>query len=201
MIAVTSTLLAVTVGFIIGVLAGYFRTFDGVVMRVMDGLMSFPTVVLMISLVGVMGNGPTPLVVGMAITMVPATARLVRGTSLAAKQQTSVESARAIGTRVPRILLRYIAPEGVSVVIVQVTMSLATGILVIAALSFIGIGLDPSTPTWGGALSAAQQYFKPAWWMAVFPGLAIFVTVLGLVLLGDALRDVLDPRSPSRGMA
>ncbi|WP_223627085.1 ABC transporter permease [Microbacterium sp. EST19A] len=198
LITVVSTAIAVLVGYVIGVLAGYYRGFDSVIMRIMDGLMSFPTVVLMISLVGVLGNGVAPLIVGMSIALVPATARLVRGAALSAKELTSVESARAIGARTPRILLRYIAPEGVSVIIVQSTMALATGILVIASLSFIGIGLDPSIPTWGGQLSSAQQYFNPAWWMAVFPGLAIFLTVLGLVLLGDALRDALDPRS-SRG--
>jgi peptide/nickel transport system permease protein len=198
LITAISTAIAVILGYTIGVLAGYFRLFDSIVMRIMDGLMSFPSVVLMISLVGVLGNGVIPLIIGMSITLIPATARLVRGAALSAKELTSVESARAIGARTPRILVRYIAPEGVSVVIVQTTMALATGILVIASLSFIGIGLDPSTPSWGGALSSAQQYFNPAWWMAVFPGLAIFVTVLGLVLVGDALRDVLDPRS-SRG--
>lgn len=195
LISAVSTAIALLVGYTTGVVCGYFRGVDAVVMRVMDGLMSFPSVILMISLVGVLGNGVVPLVIGMSITLVPGIARLVRGAALSAKELTMVESARAVGARRSHILLRYIAPEGISTAIVQTTTALSGGILTIAALAFIGIGLDPSIPTWGGALSAAQQYFSPAWWMAVFPGVAIFVSVLGLVLVGDALRDVLDPRS------
>lgn len=194
-ISATSAAVAIILGYVIGVLAGYFRVFDSIVMRVMDGLMSFPSIILTISLIGVLGNGMIPLIIGLSVTMIPVVARIVRGTALAAKEFTMVESARAIGAKTPRILLRYIAPEGISVVIVQATMLLASGILAIAALSFLGIGLDPSTPSWGSALSSAQQYFNPAWWMAVFPGFAILITIFGFILLGDALRDVLDPRT------
>jgi peptide/nickel transport system permease protein len=116
----------------------------------------------------------------------------VRSTALSTKELPMVESARAIGARTPYILLRYIAPSARSVVTVQAVMQLASGVGAIAALSFLGIGLDPQTPSWGMALSAAQQYFS-SWWMAVFPGIAILITILGFILVGDALRDVLDP--------
>jgi peptide/nickel transport system permease protein len=192
LISVLATVLGVTIGYAIGVCAGYFRLFDGPVMRVMDGLMSFPSIILMISLIGVLGNGVVPLVTGLTIGMVPAVARVVRSTALSTKELPMVESARAIGARTPYILLRYIAPSARSVVTVQAVMQLASGVGAIAALSFLGIGLDPQTPSWGMALSAAQQYFS-SWWMAVFPGIAILITILGFILVGDALRDVLDP--------
>jgi peptide/nickel transport system permease protein len=195
LISLVSTGLAVASGYVIGVIVGYFRTVDGVVMRIMDGLMSFPSIVLMICLIGVLGNGIFPLILGLTIGMVPFVARIVRGASLSAKELTMVESVRAAGARTPYILFRYIAPEAVSVVLVQATMLLASGVLAVAALSFLGIGLDPSVPSWGSALSTAQQYFVPAWWMAVFPGVAILITILGFILLGDALRDVLDPKA------
>jgi len=190
-VTVLAAILGIAIGYIIGVCAGYFRLFDGPVMRVMDGLMSFPSIVLMISLVGVLGNGLVPLVTGLTIGMVPAVARVVRSTSLSAKELPMVESARAIGARTPYILMRFIAPSARSVVTVQAVMQLASGVSAIAALSFLGIGLDPDVPSWGAALSYAQQYFT-SWWMAIFPGLAILLTILGFVLIGDALRDVLD---------
>lgn len=191
-ISVIAAALGLTIGYLIGVCTGYFRVIDGPIMRIMDGIMSFPSIVLMISLVGVLGNGIVPLVTGLTIGMVPAVARVVRSTALSAKELPMVESARAIGARTPYILVNYIAPAARSVVIVQAVMQLAGGIAAIAALSFLGIGLDPQTPSWGMALSAAQQYFS-AWWMAVFPGAAILLAILGFVLVGDALRDVLDP--------
>lgn len=197
LICVLSTSLGVTIGYTLGVCAGYFRFLDGPVMRVMDGLMSFPSIVLMICLIGVMGNGLIPLVTGLTLGMIPAVARVVRSTSLSAKELTMVESARAIGGRTPYILWRYIAPAARSVVMVQAVMQLASGVGAIAALSFLGIGIDPRTPSWGGALSASQQYFD-AWWMAIFPGVAILLTILSFILIGDALRDVFDPRQKTK---
>lgn len=197
LISVVAAAFGIVIGYVIGVCAGYFRAVDSPVMRIMDGLMSFPTIILMISLIGVLGNGVVPLIIGLAIAMTPAVARVVRSTSLAAKELTMVESARAIGARTPYVLLRYIAPEARSVITVQVVMLVAGGVLAIAALSFLGIGLDPEVPSWGMALSAAQQYYG-SWWMAVFPGVAILVTILGFILVGDALRDVFDPRHQLR---
>ena len=196
LVCMFAAVLGIAIGYLIGICAGYFRWFDGPVMRVMDGVMSFPSIILMISLIGVLGNGLVPLIVGLTIGMVPSVARVVRSTALSAKELTMVESARAIGARTPYILFRYIAPSARSVVIVQAVMQLASAVSAVAALSFLGIGLDPQTPSWGMALSSAQQYFS-SWWMAIFPGAAILLTILGFILIGDALRDVLDPAQDS----
>lgn len=197
-IAGLCTLLAVLIGYAIGILCGYFRWVDAVVMRVIDGMMSFPNIILVMSLVGVLGAGVGPVIFGLTVVLVPAIARVVRSAALAVKNMPMVESAKALGARDRWILTKYVAPEAGTVVIVQATMAFAITVLSIAALSFLGIGLDPETPSWGGSLSAAQQYFSVAWWIAVFPGLAILITVLGLVLFGDGLRDILDPRGRTR---
>lgn len=194
LIAAISSLLAVTLGFILGILCGYYRIVDAVVMRIVDGLLSFPSIILIISLVGVLGGGIPTLIIGLAITAVPPIVRIVRGQALSAKELTMVESARALGATDGSILYRYIAPEALSVAILQASVVLSNAVLAVSALSFLGIGLDPAIPSWGGMLSVAQQYFNPAWWMAIFPGIAITMTVLGLFLFGDAMRDVFDPR-------
>lgn len=194
LIAAISSLLAVTIGFVVGILCGYYRIVDAIVMRIVDGLLSFPSIILIISLVGVLGGGIPTLIIGLAITAVPPIVRIVRGQALSAKELTMVESARALGATDGIILRRYIAPEALSVAILQASVVLSNAVLAVSALSFLGIGLDPAIPSWGGMLSVAQQYFNPAWWMAIFPGIAITMTVLGLFLFGDAMRDVFDPR-------
>lgn len=193
LIAVFASGIGITLGYILGVCAGYFRWLDSPIMRIMDGLMSFPSIILMICLIGVMGNGMVPLLTGLTLGMIPGAARVVRSTSLSAKELTMVESARSIGAKTPYILFRYIAPSARSVILVQAVMNLAGGVGAISALSFLGIGIDPRVPTWGGSLSASQQYFD-SWWMAIFPGIAILLTILGFIMIGDALRDVFDPR-------
>lgn len=194
-IAGTCTVLAVILGFLIGVMSGYFRGFDAVMMRIIDGMMAFPNIILVLSLVGVLGRGIAPVIFGLTVVLIPPIARVVRSAALAVKSSATVESARSIGASHPWILSRYVAPEAVSVLIVQSTMGFAQTVLSIAALSFLGIGLPPDVPSWGTTLSAAQQYMQVAWWIAVFPGLAILLTVLGLILVGDGLRDALDPRA------
>lgn len=200
-IAGACTVLAVLVGYLIGILCGYYRAVDAVVMRVIDGLMSFPNIILVLSLVGVLGAGIGPVVLGLTIVLVPAVARVVRSAALSVKAMPMVESARSLGAPNRWILRRYVAPEAGSVVIVQATTAFSITVLSIAALSFLGVGLSPEIPSWGGSLSAAQQYLSVAWWIGVFPGAAIVLTVLGLVLLGDGLRDVLDPRARTRSAA
>lgn len=194
-IGAVTTALAVLTGYLLGVLCGYFRWVDAVVMRVVDGLMSFPSIVLVISLVGVLGDGVGTMITGLTVVMVPMVTRVVRGSALAVKATPMVESATSLGSRTGWVLRRYVAPEALSVTIVQATLAFSVTVLSVAALSFLGIGLPPDVPSWGSSLSAAQQYFYSAWWIGVFPGLAIVTTVLGLVLLGDGLRDVFDPRS------
>ncbi|WP_049567120.1 ABC transporter permease [Nocardiopsis sp. SBT366] len=194
-IAAACTLLAIVAGFLTGVVCGYFRWVDAIVMRVIDGLMSFPNIILVMSLVGVLGRGVGPVLFGLTVVLVPPIARVVRAAALTARSAPMVESARALGARDSWILFRYVAPESVSVLIVQATMGFAATVLSIAALSFLGIGLPPDVPSWGASLSAAQQYAAVAWWIGVFPGAAILLTVLGLILLGDGLRDAMDPRA------
>lgn len=186
---------AIVLGFLIGVAAGYFKTFDAITMRIIDGMMAFPNIILVLSLVGVLGRGVAPLMFGLTIVLIPPIARVVRSAALGAKSSAAVESARAIGASDGWILARYVAPESASVLIVQATMGFAQTVLSIAALSFLGIGLPPDVPSWGATLSAAQQYIQVAWWIAVFPGVAILLTVLGLILIGDGLRDAMDPRA------
>ncbi|NDL55807.1 ABC transporter permease subunit [Phytoactinopolyspora sp. XMNu-373] len=194
-IAGVCTLLAIILGYLAGVLSGYFPAVDAVVMRIMDGLMSFPNIILVMALIGVIGNGIGAVVFGLTVVLVPPMARVVRSATLAARELPMVESAVSLGARTRWILTKYVAPEAISVVIVQATMAFSMTVLSIAALSFLGIGLPPDVPSWGASLSSAQQYFNVAWWIGIFPGAAILVTVLGLILLGDGLRDVFDPRS------
>lgn len=194
-IGAVTTALAVVTGYLLGVACGYFRWVDAVVMRVVDGLMSFPSIVLVISLVGVLGDGVATMITGLTVVLIPMVTRVVRGAALAVKAMPMVESTTSLGSRTSWVLLRYVAPEALSVTIVQAALAFSVTVLSVAALSFLGIGLPPDVPSWGTSLSAAQQYFYSAWWIGVFPGLAIVATVLGLVLLGDGLRDVFDPRS------
>lgn len=194
-IAGICTLLAVVIGYLIGIICGYFPRIDSVVMRIIDGMMSFPNIILVMSLVGVLGRGMGPVIFGLTVVLIPPIARVVRSSALSVKATAMVESARAIGAKDSWILSRYVAPESVSVLIVQTTMGFAATVLSIAALSFLGIGLPPEVPSWGASLSAAQKYIAVAWWIGVFPGIAILITVLGLILLGDGLRDAMDPRA------
>jgi peptide/nickel transport system permease protein len=194
-IAGLCTVLAVVIGYVTGILCGYFPKLDAIVMRVIDGMMSFPNIILVMSLVGVLGRGLGPVIFGLTVVLIPPIARVVRSAALSVKSTAMVESARAIGAKDSWILTRYVAPEAVSVLIVQATMGFAATVLSIAALSFLGIGLPPDVPSWGASLSAAQKYIAVAWWIGVFPGVAILVTVLGLILLGDGLRDAMDPRA------
>lgn len=194
-IAGICSVLALAAGYLIGIICGYFPRVDSVAMRIIDGMMSFPNIILVMSLAGVLGRGMGPVVFGLTVVLIPPIARVVRSAALSVKSTAMVESARAIGAKDSWILSRYVAPEAVSVLIVQATMGFAATVLSIAALSFLGIGLPPDVPSWGASLSAAQKYISVAWWIGVFPGVAILITVLGLILLGDGLRDAMDPRS------
>lgn len=197
-ISAVCTALALVAGFIIGICCGYFSSFDLVMSRVIDGLMAFPNIILVMSFVGVLGSGVTPVVVGLTIVLIPPIARVVRAAALKMRSLPMVESARTIGAGHLWILRKYVAPESTSVVVVQATMGFVQTILSIAALSFLGIGLPPEVPSWGTTLSVAQQYIGVAWWLAVFPGVAILISVLALILIGDGLRDLLDPQTARR---
>ena len=192
------TLIAATVGSLLGLLSGYYNRLDTPVMRVMDGLMAFPSILLAIAIMASLGQEVRNVVIALSIVYVPTIARLVRSSTLVNKNQPFVESGRAIGHRDYMILGRYIFRNSLSPLIVQCTFVVAFAIISEASLSFLGAGADPQTPTWGNMLRDGQRVLQRAWWMAVFPGTALFLLVLALNLLGDGLRDALDPRSRQR---
>lgn len=189
------TLASGVLGAVLGLLSGYVNRLDSLIMRTMDGLLAFPSILLAIAIMASLG--PSTLNVFMALTVVytPTIARLVRSTTLVIKQQPYVESARAVGLRDSAIMAKYIFPNGLSPLIVQCTFVIAFAIISEASLSFLGAGVPPQQPTWGNMLRDGQSLLQQAWWMAVFPGTALFATVLALNLVGDGLRDALDPRA------
>lgn len=185
-------------GSIIGLIAGYYDRVDTVMMRFMDGFEAFPGILLAIAIMASLGAATQNVIVALVVVFTPNVARLVRSTTLVTKQQPYVESARAIGMRDPVILRRYVLMNSLSPLIVQCTFIVALSILAEASLSFLGAGVPPGTPTWGNMVSEGQGYLQRAWWIAIFPGTFLFLTVMAINLIGDGLRDALDPRSRER---
>lgn len=198
LVGLSVTLIAAVVGTILGLLSGYYHRLDSPIMRVMDGLMAFPSILLAIAIMASLGPSTINVIVALGVVYTPSVARLMRGTTLTMKNQLYVESARAIGARDHLILRRYIFANVVSPLIVQCTFVVALAIIAEASLSFLGAGVPPETPTWGNMLREGQRFIQVAWWLAAFPGTALFLLVLALNLLGDGLRDALDPRMRSR---
>jgi peptide/nickel transport system permease protein len=198
MIGVSVTLAAGIMGTILGLAAGYFDRLDSWIMRAMDGLMAFPSILLAIAIMVSLGAGARNVWIALVIVYTPTIARLVRSSTLVLRQQAYVESARSIGMKNGAILARYIFPNAISPLIVQCTFVIAFSIISEASLSFLGAGVDPQTPTWGNMLRDGQRLMQIAWWAAIFPGIALVILVLSLNLLGDALRDALDPRVRER---
>ena len=193
-IGLSVTLAAALLGSVLGLLSGYFPPLDTPIMRTLDGLMAFPSILLAIAIMASLGPSAVNVFIALAVVYTPTVARLVRSTTLVIKQQAYVESARSIGMANDEILRRYVFPNGLSPLIVQCTFVVAFAIISEASLSFLGAGVDPETPTWGNMLRDGQRVLQVAWWLALFPGIALVLTVLSLNLLGDALRDALDPR-------
>lgn len=192
---VFSVLAGGAIGTMLGLLAGYYEGWwDRIVMRVSDVLFAFPGILLAIGVVAIMGSGMANVVVAVAIFSIPAFARLVRGNTLVLKHQTYIESARSIGAADSTIILRHILPGTISSVVVYFTMRIGTSIIAAASLSFLGLGAQPPTPEWGAMLNDARADMVMAPHVALFPCLAIFFTVLAFNLLGDGLRDALDPK-------
>jgi peptide/nickel transport system permease protein len=188
-------LLAGSVGIMLGLIAGYLRGFvDGVLMRLMDVVFAFPIMLLALAVVAVLGNGTFDLILAMSVVFVAPFARVTRSATLAVGAQSYMEGARAVGVPALRILRRHILPNIQAVIVVQATVSFAFVTLVEASLSFLGLGFQPPAASWGGMLAENQDYLATGPWASVFPGLCIMVLVLGFNLLGDGLRDVLDPR-------
>jgi len=185
-----------TVGVMLGLLAGFLGGWiDEVVMRLMDILFAFPAVLLAITVMAILGRGVGNAMVAIAIVYIPIFARVTRGAVIGVRGREYVTAALAMGQRSWRIMLRHILPNALGPIIVQTSLSLAFAILAEAALSFFGLGTQPPEPSWGRMLSEGRSFLHQAPWMGIFPGLAIMISVLGFNLLGDGLRDVLDPRS------
>lgn len=204
---------AVALGVPLGAISGYWSgtKLDEIIMRVMDVLIAFPSLILAIAVMGALGIQPVligpftlpnvaKVIIVIGITLVPRFARVMRSAVLREREQQYVQAAECIGQSDARILISEITPNAIVPIIVQATYYLALAILVEAALSFLGIGVQPPTPTWGGMLSESRSYLiSGEWWYSVFPGLAILITMIAFNLLGDGLRDALDPRAQSHG--
>jgi peptide/nickel transport system permease protein len=187
--------LALVAGTLIGLLAGFYgRWVDDVLMRVMDVLFAFPAVLLAIAILAIRGPGTSNTIIAIAIVYVPIFARVTRASVLGVREEVYVRASRSVGASDFRLLTRHVLPNAAPPIIVQTSISLAFAVLAEAALSFLGLGTQPPEPSWGLMLAEGREYIELAWWLAFFPGMAIVVTVLCFNLLGDGLRDVLDPR-------
>ena len=194
-IGVVTVAVSLTVGLILGAAAGYFggKT-DMIIMRIMDIFLAFPGTLLAICIVASLGNSIPNLVIAQAVSSIPTFSRVVRGAVITARDADYVEAARAIGAKDATIIFHEVLPNSLAPIIVQTTLQVASVILSIAGLSFIGLGIPAPRPEWGAMLSGARAYIRDYSYMCLFPGLAIMTTILSLNLLGDGLRDALDPR-------
>ena len=181
-------------GILLGLVMGYYKTVDMIVMRILEGISAFPEMLLALTLACIFGNGTDKVIAALSIVNTPYVARIVRGQVLSIKESEHVESAKALGATDLRIMFRYILPLCVSPLIIRFTATMANAILTEASLSFLGVGVDPNTPTWGGILSTAKAFVISHPYMAIYPGLAIVITVFSINIFGDGLRDLLDPK-------
>lgn len=187
--------IAVMIGGSLGAVAGYYgRRTDNLIMRLMDVLLAVPQTLLAIAIVAALGTGLVNLMIAVGISSVPTYARIVRASVLTIREEEYIEAARASGTGSTKIIMKHILPNCIAPVIVQVTLGIAGAILTAAGMSFIGLGIQPPAPEWGNMLSSGRDYIRDCAYMTMYPGLAIVVTVLSLNLLGDGLRDALDPK-------
>jgi len=193
-VGVSVALLSTVIGLAIGLSAGYLRTVDAVVMRIMDGMMAIPAIMLAIALIALSKASIAIVIVAVALPEIPRVVRLVRSIVLAIREQPYIEAATAIGTSLPRIMLRHLLPNALPPLIVQATYICASAVIIEAALSFLGAGTPPEVPSWGNIMAESRPYFqlKPA--MVLLPGMFLAVTVLAINMVGDGLRDMLDPR-------
>jgi len=199
-VAVTSVVIGDGIGFALGVLSGYSgRKFDLILQRALEVMLAFPTLILAMLLLISFGAGLRTVIIAIAVTRVPGTCRVVRSVVLSVREYQFVDAARALGASPWRIMYRHVAPQCVAPWLVLVTVNLGTAVFAEAALSFLGIGIQPPAPSWGNMLGGVlAEAFKPPWWLVIFPGMAITLTVLCCNLLGDSLRDLLDPRIRKR---
>ena len=198
LVGISVTFGAVVIGTLLGLVSGYYQRLDTPIMRLMDGFEAFPSILLAIAIMATLGPSTINVVIALSVVYAPNIARLVRSTTLVNKRQQYVESAKAIGMKDSAILRRYIFMNSLSPLIVQGTFVVAFAILAEASLSYLGAGVPAGTATWGNMVSDGQAQLQRAWWIAVFPGTLLFLTVLAMNLIGDGLRDALDPRSRRR---
>lgn len=187
--------IALVIGLFLGISAGYFGgKFDTIIMRITDVFLAFPPLLLALLIATTLGRGMLNAILALAISWWPWYTRLARGMAISVKGRPYVEAAKAMGISDWKIMIRHVLPNSISPVIVQATMDIGSAILEAAALSFLGLGVQPPTPDWGLMVSEGKNYFLNYWWYPVFPGLAIFITVIAFNLVGDAIREVMDPR-------
>jgi peptide/nickel transport system permease protein len=189
--------ISLVAGVTLGLLAGFYRRLDDVVMRVMDMLFAFPPILLAIAILAILGPGIRNAMIAIGIVFTPIFARVTRGSVLSVREEVYVRAARSLGASDSRLISRHVLPNVMAPIIVLTTVYLAFAILNEAALAFLGLGTQPPDPSWGVMLFQGREYMRHAWWIAVFPGLAIFVIVAAINFDGDALRDALDPRQRS----
>lgn len=201
-VAVASVAVGISLvaGVCIGLSAGYYGGHvDNVLMRIMDIILAFPTLILALAIIAILEPGASKAMIAIGIVYTPAVSRVVRGSVLAVKEEDYILATRAIGSRNSRILMQHVAPNVIGPTIVYATLAVAAAILDTAFLGFLGLGAQPPLPEWGTMLSDSRDYIILGyWWVVMFPGIAIFLTVLGINLMGDGLRDAIDPRSDQR---
>ena len=197
-VGISVAVIAISAGTIIGVAAGYSQKFDMIVMRFMDGLMSIPSIILAIALMALLGGSIQNVIIALSVTEIPIATRVVRSAVLSLRERTYIEASRSIGATTPRIMIRHILPNIVAPLIVHATYVASAAVLLEAYLSFLGAGPPEEIPSWGNMVAGAKDYLSRAPYMIIFPGLFLTLTVLGMSLSGDGLRDILDPRIKRR---
>ncbi len=196
LVSITSVLIGDLIGFFWGVASGYLgNRFDLVSQRILDILFSFPALILALLLLVAIGAGLPTVIIAIAVTRIPSSTRVIRSVVLTIKETAYVESARAVGAPVWRVMLHHVAPQCIAPLIVIATLNLGSAIFAESALSFLGLGIPPPAPSWGNMLGGVlAASFRPSWWLVIFPGLAITISIMAANLIGDALRDFLDPK-------
>jgi len=197
-VGISVALISISIGLVIGLIAGYVRWLDGIIMRFMDGLMAIPAILLAIGLISVFRAGLAAVVIAIVVPEVPRVVRLVRSIVLSIREEPYVESAVTVGTPTPQLIYRHVLPNTIAPLIVQGTFIIAAAILLEAILSFLGIGIPPEIPTWGNIMAEGRTLFRVFPHNILFPGLFLALTVFGVNMLGDGLRDVLDPKMERR---
>ena len=192
------TIISTVIGVGVALVISYFKLLDSIMMRFVDGLLAFPTILLALALISLIGPSVGNVIIALSVTATASKIRLVRGAVLSLRDSTYVDAARAVGVPVPRILLRHVLPNIVSIIIVQATFTLASAILAEASLSFLGAGVPEYVPSWGNIIATGQGYIQVGFHISFFPGLFLMITVLAVVLIGDSVRDHLDPKLRGR---